>query len=124
MATGIYVKPIIQNQTCTQGGVFQKLFPGQTSKKVISATIQNITTTSGTVITLVTEEGNSGGSQGVAGVGQLLGPGQAPGYPGGSKQYNALPGVIDGVDIADIWWTASNTNDQIMIDYVPAPSSS
>ena len=90
--------------TCTAGGTFQKLYANELF--VRSATIQNITTTLSTVITLLTEDVNTTPT---AGIGILLNAAGIKNTGGGSKTFG-------NIDVSKIQWTATNTSDQIAVE--------
>lgn len=79
------------------------------SKFVLTATFQNITTTLGTLISITTDA-ISGGVAFSVNNALLLNAGQAVNTGGGSK-------TVNNVDLAQFNWTATNTNDCLMVYY-------
>jgi len=111
---GFYVLKVqVDVLTCASGNTMQQLYKYATYCR--KCTIQNITTTAGTVVTIVAEAGTGNGFSGVADSGVQLNAGSGANLGGGSITFGADADPRALVDASKIYWTADNTSDAISV---------
>ena len=104
---GGFSRIFIDILTCTTGGTYQKMY--QNSRPVRSVTVQNITTTAATLVSIITSLGTgTGGNSATQGI--LLNPGSAQNTGGGSWSET-------NIDLEQLHWTATNSSDKITVAY-------
>ncbi len=98
---------------CASGNAFQALYKNTTLCR--KCTIQNITTTAGTIVTITAEAGTGFGISGVADSGVQLNAGSAQNVGGGSTTFGDTANPYALIDASKIFWTADNTSDAISV---------
>lgn len=108
---GGYSRVVIDILTCTAGGTMQQMYAN--SRPVRSVTIQNLTTTVSTLVSIIASTLGAGSSQssGSATIGLLLNAGSAANVGGGSV-------TLPNIDLSHLSWTATNNSDKISVTYI------
>ena len=111
---GFYVLKVqVDVLTCAAGGTMQQLYKNPTFARKV--TIQNITTTAATIVTVVSESGTGNGFGGAANQGDILNAGSAVNTGGGSMTFGDTADPKALVDASKIYWTATNTSDKVSV---------
>jgi hypothetical protein len=97
----------------TTGGTPQALYTNQVLCRKL--TIQNITTTAATLVTVFSEYGSSNGIKGTADDGVQLNAGSAQDVGGGSISFGDTADPRALIDASKFYWTATNSSDQISV---------